>query len=223
MEPLLSHCAAAFSLHGGLFTVFFLGGLTGGFTHCLAMCGPIVASEALSCHGNCLGACSRTMQFSRATGLMYHLGRASTYGAIGFFAAYLSKQVATFAFWPWLSSTMLFFAGSMFIVSSLQSCRHALFKPSGKLTYVRGVLMGFMPCGLLYAAVMMAATLANPWSGLLAMWIFTLGTLPALLLASCGAEIIGKKWRPLMITIGRAVMGFNGISLLVMASRIIWK
>jgi sulfite exporter TauE/SafE len=40
MEALLAHCAAAFSQHGSLFAVFFLGGLTGSLTHCLVMCGP---------------------------------------------------------------------------------------------------------------------------------------------------------------------------------------
>ena len=151
---------------------------------------------------------------------MYHLGRATTYGILGFCAAGLSRQVATFPYWPALSSAMLFAAGVMFIISSLPGCKHALCKPSGKLTYVRGVLLGFMPCGLLYAALMMAASLADPLMGMLAMWLFTLGTVPALLIASVGIAFLGRKWQQWIQNIGRVVMAFNGLSLLVMATRV---
>ena len=81
--------------------------------------------------------------------------------------------------------------------------------------------MGFMPCGMLYAALMMAATLANPLYGALAMGVFTLGTMPALLIASGGAEMLSRKWQHAMQQIGRAMMAFNGLSLLVMAARIV--
>ena len=83
---------------------------------------------------------------------------------------------------------------------------------------MRGVLLGFIPCGLLYAAVMMAATLANPLSGMVAMWLFTLGTMPALLIASSGADLLSRKWQHSMQNVGRAMMVFNGLSLLVMAA-----
>lgn len=91
----------------------------------------------------------------------------------------------------------------------------------GKLTYFRGVLLGFMPCGLLYAALMMAATLADPISGMIAMWIFALGTVPALLIASFGAGLLSMNWHRAMQKIGRALMMFNGVTLLVMAARLI--
>ncbi len=215
METLLAHCTALFSQHGGLFAVFFLGGLTGGFTHCLAMCGPFVACERM-CSSQ---ACSKTSQISAAMGLPYHLGRLTTYGALGFFAALLSKQVAAASWWPVASAIMLATAGAMFLLSCAKSCLHKKPAASNKgFTYLRGVLLGFSPCGLLYAAVMMAATLANPLSGLVAMWLFTLGTMPALLIASSGAELLSRKWQRGMQNVGRAMMVFNGLSLLVMAA-----
>ena len=217
----MAHCAAAFSQHRGLFATFFLGGLTGGFTHCLSMCGPMVASETMACRSACAVSCNKRTQVKNAFGLMYHLGRGTTYGALGFFAACLSRQIATFAFWPWVSSFMLFVAGAMFMASSLQACHHAFpFKASGKLTYVRGLLLGFMPCGLLYAALMMASTLADPVMGMLAMWVFTLGTIPALLIASGGSHLLSARWQRAMQAVGHAAMAFNGISLLVLATKI---
>lgn len=218
MDVLLSHCQAAFSQNGSLFVVFFIAGLTGGFTHCLAMCGPLVASG--SC-GGCAGACGKSQRVADATQYSYHLGRLFTYGVLGFLAALLSKQIQSFAFWPVLSAIMLAAAGITFIMSSLPGCKHLAFMPSGKLTFTRGAMLGFMPCGLLYAALMMAATTANPISGMIAMWMFVLGTLPALLIASAGVSILAQKRRAVMQKVGSVLMMFNGLSLLVMAEKLL--
>ncbi|MDX2095194.1 MAG: sulfite exporter TauE/SafE family protein [Alphaproteobacteria bacterium] len=215
MEALLAHCTAAFSQHGGLFAVFFLGGLMGGFTHCLAMCGPMVAGQS-ACAGGCRKPAQNASQFT------YHLGRLTTYGALGFAAALFARQIAAWPFWPLLSSAMLVLAGLMFLASSLPASQpRSLCSVSARSNYLRGTLMGFMPCGLIYAALMMAATLANPLAGMLAMWLFTLGTVPALLLASGSAALLSRKWQQTTQTIGRAMMAVNGVTLLVMAAGII--
>lgn len=219
METLLAHCVSAFAEHGALFPAFFLAGLTGGFTHCLAMCGPFVACERM-CDSKACASASGSVRGAMA--IPYHLGRTTTYGALGFGAALLSKQVVSYSWWPWVSSAMLAGAGILFLLSCVNACRHEAGKsPILKLTYARGVLLGFMPCGLLYAALMVAATLADPFGGMVAMWLFTLGTMPALLIVSGGAELFTRRWRQAMQTLGRAMMAFNGLSLLVMAARIV--
>ena len=215
MEALLAHCSAAFSQSGGLFAVFFLGGLMGSVTHCLVMCGPIVAGQT-ACAGGC-GKRSGTV--SNVSQWGYHLGRLTTYGALGFAVALVGKQIAALSFWPVVSSAMLVIAGGMFIFSSLPSRTKSVCHVSAKSNYLRGALMGFMPCGLLYAALMIAATLANPLRGMVAMGLFTLGTIPALLLASGGAELVSRKWQRAMHQVGRAMMAFNGVTLLVMAAK----
>lgn len=214
VEALLAHCISAFSQHGGLFAVFFLGGLTGGFTHCLAMCGPMVAGQSA-----CAGGCSKRL--SHGSQWSYHLGRLTTYSALGFMAALFARQIVALPFWPYISSAMLVLAGLMFIASSLPHRAHALCKVSAKSNYARGALMGFMPCGLLYAALMMAATLANPVSGMLAMALFTLGTVPALLIASSSVQFLNRSWQPTIQKIGRVAMAFNGATLLVMAGKLV--
>lgn len=214
METLLAHCSAVFSQHGGLFAVFFLGGLTGGFAHCLAMCGPMVAGQSA-----CASRCSKGGTERASWG--YHLGRLTTYSGLGFFAALFGRQIAALSIWPVLSSAMLFVAGAMFIASSLPQASHSFCNVTARTSYMRGALMGFMPCGLLYAALMMAATLANPFAGMLAMGLFTLGTIPALLIASSSVELLGRKWRPAVARAGRVVMAFNGASLLVMATKLV--
>lgn len=213
MDVFLSHCGAFFSLKNSFFLTFFLGGLTGSLTHCVSMCGPLVACHSMCRAGNC-------KSVSTFTQFPYHLGRFTTYGALGFLAAFLGRLIAASPYWPAVSATMLALAGAMFLISSLPNCHHFL-KPSGSMTYLKGVLLGFMPCGLLYAALMMAATTASPWTGMFGMWMFVLGTLPALILASAGAQMITRKWQGFVPKAGRAVMAFNGIALLVMAERLV--
>jgi sulfite exporter TauE/SafE len=232
MEALFLHCTSAFSQHGGLYAVFFLGGLMGGLTHCLAMCGSLVASQTIA--GACAKPCSKgscatprmtelkTMPWLQALQIPYHLGRMVSYGLLGFFAAYFSQQISEKPYWAWLSSFLLCVAGFMFLASSLPLCRHLKllqFLQTKSSRFFRGLALGAMPCGLIYAALMMAATLANPLSGMFAMWIFVLGTIPALFVAGMGAGFLTQKWQRAMQYVGRAMMAFNGLSLLVMAGK----
>lgn len=221
MEALLAHCQAAFTEHGSLFAVFFMGGLTAGFTHCLAMCGPLVAAESTRCAGSCGGCSSSHIRQSSISQWQYHLGRMATYGGLGFFAALASRQIAEARWWPWLSATMLVAAGLMFIASSIPACRHFTLPAFPGNKFLKGAVMGFMPCGVLYAALMMAATLADPISGMVAMWLFVVGTLPALYCASAGATFLKTFWPRELQWAGRAVMAINGLSLLVMAEHLV--
>lgn len=212
MEALLAHCTAAFSHGGSMFAVFFLAGLTGSLTHCLVMCGPVVA-----CQSACGGSCGKRMR--AASQGHYHLGRLLTYGALGFMAALFSKQLAATDYWPTLSTAMMVVSGGLFLLSALIPNRHALLSYAPENGFLRGVLMSFMPCGLIYAALMMAATLVNPLAGMFAMWLFVLGTIPALLMASGTAAILAVKWQEIMRGMGRYGMAFNGLTLLVIAAR----
>ena len=106
----------------------------------------------------------------------------------------------------------------LFLLSALFPSLHVARFSSGN-GFLRGVLMSFMPCGLIYAALMMVATLANPLAGMFAMWLFVLGTIPVLLVASGGAVMLAAKWQEMMRGIGRFGMAFNGLTLLVIAAK----
>ncbi len=212
MDVLLAHCSAAFSQNGSMFAVFFLGGLMGSLTHCMVMCGPVVA-----CQSACGGGCGKRM--TAASQWQYHAGRILTYGALGFFAALYSRQLSAASYWPALSAAMMIVAGGLFLLSAMLPSPHALLGRSSNNSFLRGVLMSFMPCGLIYAALMMAATLANPLSGMVAMWLFVLGTMPALLIASGSTAVLAAKWHACMHGIGRFGMAFNGLTLMVLAAK----
>lgn len=228
MQPLLTHCSIAFGQHGSLFLAFFLAGLVGGFTHCISMCGMFSACGNL-CAGKCQSDIRTLKGVWESLNISYHLGRGSTYGLLGGIAALAGKQIAATAAWPWISSVMLIAAGATFLVSSFSASaphgtHHMLlsrFAPVLKgQSFLQGVLLGFMPCGLSYAAVMMAATLANPIYGMAAMWLFTLGTLPALFLANLTAAYAARRWQNAMWRMGRVMMAFNGLLLLATAGKL---
>jgi hypothetical protein len=214
VEALLSHCSAQFSGQSGLMAVFFLGGLAGSLTHCLVMCGPMVA-----CPAACGGACGT--KFSMASQWHYHLGRLFVYGALGFMAALLSRQIAASPYWTTLSGIMMALAALLFIASSLMGTHNNIGIKwlAGRGALARGMAMSFMPCGLLYAALMAAASLANPIQAMVAMWLFVLGTMPVLLASSGFAAALAFKWQRLMHTIGRFGMAGSGLTLLVLAAR----
>lgn len=115
---------------------------------------------------------------------------------------------------------MIVMAGGLFLLSAILPNRHALLSSAPQNGFLRGVLMSFMPCGLIYAALMMAATLTNPLVGMFSLWLFVLGTIPVLLVASGGAAMLSIKWQEMMRGIGRFGMAFNGLVLLVLAAKI---
>lgn len=64
-----------------LWAAFALG-LTGGFGHCLTMCGPFVVGASLA-NGARGAASGRSVRSARVFQITYHLGRLITYGLIG--------------------------------------------------------------------------------------------------------------------------------------------
>ena len=65
-------------------------GLTGGFGHCLAMCGPFVAAASMAdgaaggaAGGGCAGGAGGSARRSGVFQLAYHLGRLGTYALLG--------------------------------------------------------------------------------------------------------------------------------------------
>ena len=58
---------------------------------------------------------------------------------------------------------------------------------------VAGMLWGFLPCGLVYSALALAMTSANPLTSSAVMFAFGVGTLPMMLLAGSTAGALKQK------------------------------
>lgn len=184
-------------------------GLTGGLTHCTGMCGPFVLAQV----GSRLAATpiQQTTLLTRLSGmalLPYHLGRATTYTALGAVAGGLFGGVGEFARSSHLPAFGLMAAALLFLALGLRqmSPRLALAvrngsgaahwlapffaRPSGFSGYALGLGLGFLPCGLLYTALLMAGAAGDWRRGAAAMAAFALGTaLPLAAFGGIGALI----------------------------------
>jgi len=73
--------------------------------------------------------------------------------------------------------------------------RSALAKNHPALMLITGLMMGFLPCGLSYAAFAKALTVSRPWEGGTLLLAFGMGTLPGLLLVGTGASVLARRYR----------------------------
>lgn len=170
-----------------------------GSPHCLGMCGGIVTAFGMSMQGVSAGKKSALV----AT---YHVGRLLSYSLLGMVASMLGTLVLA----PFLQNNLpRILLGGILMVIGLAMCGLPLFNQLEKVgmrfwqqlaplrkkvfpldslgkALVAGLLWGFLPCGLVYGALMMAmvsgtAGSQSPLNGAILMFVFGLGTLPMLL------------------------------------------
>jgi sulfite exporter TauE/SafE len=163
-----------------LFLGAFVAGLAGS-PHCALMCGPFAS------------ACAR----SGAGLAAWHAGRLSAYALLGAVAGAAGSAMPGPAWLPaaFAAAFLLWFAGGL--AGLLPEPRLAFpgLTRSGALLqpdrgagarYLFGIVNGFLPCGLVYAALGLPVALAAPLPGALAMVVFGAGTLPLLSVAALG-------------------------------------
>lgn len=236
----VAHCAAVVSGHSGLMTGLFLAGLGGGLTHCVGMCGPFVLSQVAS--GLEHVPASRMREWHRLTGaalLPYHLGRSTTYSALGATGAGLVGHLSRLPVLEWVSAALLAMAGVLFLGQALPRLRLSLPTSAGSLFtgslfgifdvlfaapqgwrgYVLGVVLGFIPCGLLYAALAAAASSADPVIGAAGMLLFAMGTVPGLFVTGLAGYFAGVRWKRAMQACVPVLMTVNALVLFWLAFR----
>jgi sulfite exporter TauE/SafE len=82
-------------------------------------------------------------------------------------------------------------------------------------SYAAGAVWGWLPCGLVYGALALAAASGDPLRGALGMAAFGLGTLPWLLAAGALAARL-RAWlsaRAFRLAAGGIVLGFGALGL----------
>lgn len=161
-------------------------GLLGSF-HCIGMCGPIAFMLPVDRK-------NQIKQFFQI--LSYHLGRLITYSLIGLLFGLLGKGFQLFGFQQQIS----IITGALMIlvivlpkffqkIKIAQSITILIGKVKSALGkelankqnntfFTIGFLNGFLPCGLVYMAVLGAISTSNALMGSLYMFLFGLGTIP---------------------------------------------
>ncbi len=195
----LSICRHEILMQGGFLTSLFMAGVVGSVTHCTGMCGPFVMSFAPQAT---MGAKQTTLaRLSNQLLLPYHLGRVTTYVMLGMMAAIFSSGAAELSRSSIVANTLpavllalggvlffLQFLGISGLKMNMPSLPRAMQKmiselsqnPTGLRGYAMGLILGFLPCGLLLSAILIAAAAPNWWSAGVGMALFGLSTIPAL-------------------------------------------
>lgn len=225
-----------------LVLALFLMGLAGSFTHCVGMCGPFVIAQVtagLEARG---AAGYGTLQRLRGAALVpYHLGRMTTYVALGAASATLLGFVANHPGFRAVAALMLGLAALAMIAQAVgrslplvdrmlprggglpgaSRVKRLLARPQGWRGYLLGVALGFIPCGMLYAAIAAASAAGGMAGGAAAMLGFALGTTPGLLGVGWAGLLFGRRWQRVAAVLAPAMMLVSAAMLLAMALRIV--
>lgn len=200
----------------------------GGSFHCLGMCGPLMLSVPLD---------RRTRLSILADRLQYQLGRISAYAIIGALFGLLGTGAVLAGIQRWVALV----GGGILILLAIGQWRNLastikipflerpLFWLRQKIAILLrsnrwyaissvGFLNGFIPCGLVYVAVLGAMTQVHWLEGALFMTVFGLGTLPMLLGVMWLGGIAKPRFRyyfqyltPIFLLIGGALLLFRGL------------
>lgn len=92
-------------------------------------------------------------------------------------------------------------------------------RPTGWRGYALGLLLGFLPCGLLYTALMIAAATGDPLAAWISMVVFALGTFPVSWAIGFGSQFAAAKWTRMAQRLLPYLACGNALLLLLLAYR----
>jgi len=205
----------------------FLIGLTYSLYHCVGMCGGFVMAYSATC----------TQGGGRAREqwplhLLFNLGRVTSYtligavwGALGGWASYYGYSgtrlqgitaivggILMILFGISLAGAFKMPAGSMLGGSLTRKAFGRLLRTRSVLrTYPLGLLVGTVPCGLVYSMSSYAFASGSAGRGALAMAAFGMGTIPAMFTLGFASGILSARVRKGMLHVAVAITVLMGI------------
>jgi hypothetical protein len=211
----------------------FLTGLLGG-THCVGMCGGIVAAISMQLPG-------QGTRFSYH--FAYNAGRILSYAAAGGLAGALGASTLLLeGMWPvqqvlyalanlMLVALGLYLAGLWQAVTQIERLGGQLWRRIQPLSksllpvrnpaqaFLLGTLWGWLPCGLVYSVLITALASGNAISGAASMLAFGLGTLPNLIAMGLFAQQLQALTKNIWVrrAAGLLVAGFGAWGLVRLA------
>jgi sulfite exporter TauE/SafE/plastocyanin domain-containing protein/copper chaperone CopZ len=202
--------------------LFLVGVLTS--LHCVGMCGGIMLSQSLSKESS-----SRFDAIRPA--LLYNTGRVISYtilgGLIGAVGSVFSLSIAA-------KAAVQIFAGVFMIMMGFNMAGFSAFRKfqiklpnfackarsGSRAPFIVGLLNGFMPCGPLQTMQLFALGTGSAAKGALAMFVFSIGTVPLMLTFGALSGLLSKgytkkilKFSGVLIIVLGLIMGNRGLAL----------
>ncbi|MCK5273215.1 MAG: sulfite exporter TauE/SafE family protein, partial [Alphaproteobacteria bacterium] len=94
-------------------------------------------------------------------------------------------------------------------------------RATGIRGYALGMMLGFLPCGLLYAALAVAAGSGGAAGGAAAMAAFVAGSVPGLVVTGFAGHLAAGRWRRLATVAAPVLMSVNAFMLAWVAWRLV--
>jgi sulfite exporter TauE/SafE len=230
----LAHCKAVAIGHGPLLLSMFLAGLIGSASHCAAMCGPFVLAQTGETMAGLKVGSGELRRLAGAALLPYHAGRAVTYVMLAVLLSLPLQVMASLPQLRFIPAIALTLGAVLFLVLGFRGLRGSLesgtlgagvgawlgrfakplfAKPWGWHGVGLGMLLGFLPCGLLYAAIGAASATSDPLAAAMSMAVFTFGTFPMLWLVGYLGGWAQRRWTRIARHVMPAIALLNAIVL----------
>jgi len=212
------------------FAIFLIGFLNS-FGHCIGMCGGFVVAYSLKI--NPTGK-NRSIVYWPAVypHLLFNIGRVITYTFMGFCFGLIGETFGIILSIRNFQGGVEILAGLVIILMGLELGNWIPFDSTryvpgitviknlinGMIRRVKrqnilflGLALGFIPCGLVYAAGAKAAATQSVWGGMLTMFVFGLGTMPAMILVGMSSNLISTRFRQQLFRFATILVILMGI------------
>ena len=202
--------------------------------HCVQMCGPLVLTYSVAASS------TATRRPLLRLHLAYNAGRTITYSLLGAAVGLIGGSMRFVGRLAGIEGVAAIVAGIAMVLAGLVllgmspafkgwrglQMPSQLLRPAGRLMsspsalskFALGLMMGFLPCGLIYAALMKALGEATPLGGALTMLAFGLGTSVALVAVGLGSSAATRKLARWGTTISAVTVLVMGILLIARGS-----
>jgi sulfite exporter TauE/SafE len=186
--------------------------------HCIGMCGGIISTWTLTSKDSLL-----------KTLFAYNTGRIITYTAVGGFMGFVGSFVEAAGKIVGFQGIANILGGILIILWILKKytlpldklnpmafprARKWLGENRKKNDFLSvlssGLLLGFIPCGLTYTMHMKAASTGSVLDGMLTLFFFGLGTLPALIFVGLFSSFLKKAFRTRILFLANCLAFFIG-------------
>ncbi len=224
---IFSHGRGVSISEGMSYGLIFIVGLTGSF-HCVGMCGGVMLTQTAVPDNRIIDNKIKAIVPAAA----YNIGRVLVYTAIGAVVGAIGSVISVKAS---AKSVIFLVIGGIMMMMALQmlhiiprfekipfqlprfcSLPHNVRQRYAAKPFMIGLLTGFMPCGQLQSMQLFALSTGSAAAGAAAMFVFSVGTVPLMLLLGGISTFASKKLQKYMVRISGITIAALSLLMILM-------